>query len=69
MLFDLVLFDLDGTVLDTLQDLGDAVSFLYSGGMEPLLKALAAGKVTDLSVSEPDLEELFMHFYEGGAEQ
>ena len=51
------------------KDLGDAVSFLYSGGMEPLLKALAAGQVTDLSVSEPDLEELFMHFYEGGAEQ
>ena len=51
------------------KDLGEAVSFLYSGGMEALLKALAAGKVTDLSVSEPDLEELFMHFYEGGAEQ
>ena len=51
------------------KDLGDAVSFLYSGGMEALLKALAAGKVTDLSVSEPDLEELFMHFYEGGAER
>ena len=51
------------------KDLGDAVSFLYSGGMEALLGALAAGKVTDLTVSEPDLEELFMHFYEGGAEQ
>lgn len=51
------------------KDLGDAVSFLYSGGMEALLKALAAGKVTDLNVAEPDLEELFLHFYEGGGEQ
>ena len=51
------------------KDLDGAVSFLYSGGMEALLKALASGKVTDLSVSEPDLEELFLHFYEGGAAQ
>jgi ABC-2 type transport system ATP-binding protein len=51
------------------KDLGEAVSFLYAGGMEALLRVLAAGKVTDLTVSEPDLEELFLHFYEGGAEQ
>lgn len=51
------------------KDVGEAVSFLYSGGMEALLKTLAAGQVTDLNISEPDLEELFLHFYEGGAEQ
>ncbi len=48
------------------KDLEDGASFLYSGGMEALLKVLAAGRVTDLNVSEPDLEELFLHFYEGG---
>ena len=48
------------------KDLEDGASFLYSGAMEALLKVLAAGRVTDLSVSEPDLEELFLHFYEGG---
>lgn len=41
-----------------------AVSFLYSGEMSLLLKRLAAGNVFDLSVSEPDLEEIFMHYYE-----
>lgn len=51
------------------KDLDDGASFLYSGGMEALLRVLAAGRVTDLSVSEPDLEELFMHFYEGGEAQ
>ena len=30
MKFNLVLFDLDGTVLDTLQDLGDAVNYAMS---------------------------------------
>lgn len=40
------------------------VSFLYSGDMNLLLQRLAAGHVLDLSVSEPDLEEIFMHYYE-----
>lgn len=40
------------------------VSFLYNGEMKALLRVLAAGDVEDLSVSEPDLEEVFMHFYE-----
>lgn len=45
-------------------DSEDAVSFLYSGDMNSLLQVLAAGRVSDLSVSEPDLEEIFMHYYE-----
>lgn len=45
-------------------DSGDAVSFLYSGDMNSLLQVLAAGRISDLSVSEPDLEEIFMHYYE-----
>lgn len=40
------------------------VSFLYNGAMNALLRTLAVGEVTDLSVSEPDLEEIFLHFYE-----
>lgn len=41
------------------------VSFLYSGEMGRLLAALAAGQVRDLTVTEPDLEEIFLHYYEG----
>lgn len=40
------------------------VSFLYNGDMNLLLQTLAAGNLTDLSVSEPDLEEIFLHYYE-----
>ena len=39
------------------------VNFLYGGGMKELLRVLAAGRVTDLSIAEPDLEEIFMHYY------
>ena len=45
-------------------DLDKTVSFLYSGDMNILLKRLSAGYITDLNISEPDLEEIFLHYYE-----
>lgn len=42
---------------------GNAVSFLYSGEPVQLLAALAALPITDVSISEPDLEEVFLHYY------
>lgn len=46
------------------QDTDGAVSFLYSGDINSLLQALSAGHISDLTVSEPDLEEIFLHYYE-----
>ena len=42
----------------------DGMSFLYSGSMDALLKRLAAGEILDLNVTDPDLEEIFLHYYE-----
>ncbi|MDO5337865.1 MAG: ABC transporter ATP-binding protein [Eubacteriales bacterium] len=42
----------------------DSVSFLYQGDMKALLTALQKLPLTDLSISEAELEEIFMHFYE-----
>lgn len=42
---------------------GDAVSFLYSGMPGVLLSALSDLPLTDVQISEPDLEEVFMHYY------
>ena len=41
-----------------------AVSFLYSGDMNRLIQRLSEGDIFDLNVSEPDLEEIFLHYYE-----
>lgn len=46
----------------------DTVSFLYSGDMESLLHTLSLGHVDDLTITEPDLEEVFLHYYEKGGE-
>lgn len=51
-----------------LQQEGDGFRFLYAGDINALLRALAGHPVTDVSIAEPDLEEIFMHYYlEGGA--
>ena len=58
---------LDLTGLTGIRDLtqtGDSLSFLYSGDLQVLLKALSQGQVQDLTIAEPDLEEIFMHYYE-----
>lgn len=46
------------------KDTEDSVSFLYSGDMNSLLRTLSAGQINDLTVTEPDLEEIFLHYYE-----
>ena len=59
----------DLTALPGVQDLRlspEGAGFLYRGDMQPLLAALAAGRVTALTVEEPDLEEVFLHYYEEG---
>lgn len=55
-------------VYDKKQEEG-LINFLYNGEMDRLLKQLAEGHVLDLSVAEPDLEEIFMHYYEKDGEQ
>lgn len=57
--------DLDG--VDGIRDIkkvNGSVSFLYTGNINSLLHILSKGQIADLSVSEPSLEELFLHFYE-----
>ena len=41
-----------------------SASFLYNGNLNDLLLKLYVGQVKDLSISDPDLEEIFRHYYE-----
>ena len=43
----------------------DHVSFLYSGEMKRLIESLVELPIIDMTVTEPDLDETFMHFYGG----
>lgn len=46
----------------------DSLSFLYSGDIKCLLRALSQGNVLDFTVTEPDFEEIFLHYYEKGGD-
>lgn len=52
-----------------LQQNDNAINFLYSGDINELLKVLSEKQIQDLSVSEPNLEEIFMHYYRDGGEK
>lgn len=53
--------------LENIKDIkasGDTVNFLYSGRPGALLSALASLPLVDVNIAEPDLEEVFMHYYQ-----
>ena len=58
--------DLSIFPLETFRNL---CSFLYTGDMDRLLRRLAGGSVRDLTITEPDLEEIFLHYYEKGGQE
>lgn len=67
---------LRGTVSrDLLPDVRDwkeengSISFLCSGELNTLIRALAKTDVQDLTITEPDLEEIILHYYGKGGEQ
>ena len=45
------------------KEMKGSVSFLYSGDMGSLLRTLSSGQIDDLTVTEQDLEEVFLHYY------
>ncbi len=56
------------TGIRDLREIEGGVSFLYSGDINPLLRELTRHPIQDLSINEPDLEEIFLHYYKEGSE-
>jgi ABC-2 type transport system ATP-binding protein len=55
-------FNIDG--VNNLEVKGNATSFLFKGNINAVLRKIAEIEVTNLWIEEPDLEEIFMHYYE-----
>lgn len=47
-----------------IQKTADCLSFLYSGEINSLLHILSTSQIYDLTITEPDLDEIFLHYYE-----
>lgn len=44
----------------------DSVSFLFNGNIKDLLNTVNSLPIYDMTITEPQLEEIFMHYYEKG---
>jgi ABC-2 type transport system ATP-binding protein len=59
---DASLFQIEG--VSDLEVSNHSVSFLFRGRINSITKMLAEQDLFDLMVEEPDLEEIFLHYYE-----
>lgn len=55
-------FDINGVTNLKIDD--GNVSFLFSGDVNTIINKLSTLKLTNILIEEPDLEEIFMHYYE-----
>lgn len=54
--------DLSGVKDITIHD--TSINFLYQGEIRDLISMLHGLPISDMTISEPDLEEIFLHYYE-----
>ncbi len=55
-------FELPGVT--NLQQENGSISFFFKGDINQVLHSMAQTQVTDVTIEEPTLEEIFMHYYE-----
>lgn len=59
---DLEHFKAEG--VNQLEQDGNTISFLFKGNINSIMKRIAEIEIINLWIEEPDLEEIFMHYYE-----
>ena len=61
--------DVPGTIgVKSAKTDGDTVTFLYNGDIRQLLTVAGSLPIYDITITEPSLDEIFMHYYEKGGE-
>ena len=59
----------ESLVVKSVEESTDSVSFLYNGNIRDLLNTVNKLPIYDMTITEPELEEIFMHYYEKGGEK
>jgi len=55
------IFNISG--VSALRQEGNTVSFMFKGDINSITKKIAGIELRNISIDEPDLEEIFMHYY------
>ncbi len=48
---------------------GKTEEYMFSGDINDLIRELSGKHIENISIEDPSLEDMFMHFYEGGKER
>ncbi|MCR4597109.1 MAG: ABC transporter ATP-binding protein, partial [Lachnospiraceae bacterium] len=48
---------------------GEIREYMYDGDINDLLAELSGRHIDNVTIEEPSLEDIFMHFYDGGKER
>ena len=64
-----VLIEEVSSQIKDLQRGSKGIAFLYTGDMNELLRIISQSTIQDIRITEPDLEEIFMHYYVNGGNQ
>ena len=59
----------ESLTVKSVEESTDSVSFLYNGNIRDLLNTVNKLPIYDMTITEPELEEIFMHYYEKGGEK
>jgi len=55
-------FEVDGVSQLAVED--GSVSFFYKGDINAIMRLISEKEITDVTIEEPTLEEIFLHYYE-----
>ncbi|RNC29084.1 MAG: putative ABC transporter ATP-binding protein YxlF [Candidatus Dichloromethanomonas elyunquensis] len=58
-------FQIDG--VSNVEVKQNIISFMYKGNVNAIMKKISEIKIVNIWIEEPDLEEIFLHYYERGA--
>ncbi len=48
---------------------GEAVEYMFEGDINDLISELSGRRIDNVTIEDPSLEDIFMHFYDGGKER
>lgn len=60
----LQLLEKKNSMITNVEKMDDGVRFLYKGDMKQLIHYMAAEEFSDITITDPSLDEMFMHYYE-----
>ena len=56
--------NLQNSHITNMKKVENIITFTYTGEVKELLELLQGKNILDLTITEPTLEEIFMHYYE-----